>query len=67
MNRRPPSAELHWTDLADIERYIAAPPDSPETGDPSHDIRQLVEWLALTCRTIRELCVDRDRREQQRG
>ena len=61
-NRRPPSAELHWTDLAEIERYIDSPPESPETGDPVPDLAKLVEWLRLMDRTIRELCIERDRK-----
>ena len=64
-NRRPPSADLHWTDLAEIERYIDSPPESPETGDPVPDQAKLVEWLRLMDRTIRALCVERDRRDAE--
>lgn len=52
-NPRPPSAELDWSDIASIEETAG---ESGDVGAPN--------VLAL-CRTIRALCVERDRRIEE--
>ena len=65
-NRRPPSATLSWHELGDLER-LAEPGgqgESPETGDDLEDameLRAAIKWLA---RTVRDLCVERDRKDE---
>ena len=71
-NRRPPSAELSWDDLAEIE----AREDHVLPRVDYRDREKAKELAPVTltrtehtilCRTIRALCVERDRKDAPSG
>lgn len=64
MIRRPPSPTLSWFDLGEIELYAEEGEASAETGDTFWREAELRESIHKLARTVRELCVERDRRDE---
>ncbi len=65
MNRRPPSPTLSWFDLGEIERYAEDGESCELTGKTFYVPDQLRESVRKLASTVRELCVERDRRERE--
>ena len=63
MNKRPPSLELEWHQLADVEHEWRAIRDNTEAHEDDH--RRALDVL-LVCRAARALCEERERLEELR-